>query len=94
MDLSGCAEVLLEDVDGGAERSVVLQPVEERSHSLRQRGLQLRDVTLQERQRRNNALKSPRSLVDLHTTYRQGKFNHTALFNTRQFKVLYTNERH
>lgn len=39
-------ERLLDDVYHGAERSVVLQPVEERSHSLRQRSLQLRNVTL------------------------------------------------
>lgn len=37
---------LLKNVHSGAERSVVLQPVQERSHSLRQRSLQLRNVTL------------------------------------------------
>ena len=37
---------LLEDVQGWAEGSVVLQPVEERSHPLRQSRLQLRNVTL------------------------------------------------
>lgn len=37
---------LLDNMNGGAERSVVLQPVQERSHPLRQRSLQLRNVTL------------------------------------------------
>lgn len=41
--------VLLEDVDGAAEGSVVLQPVQEGSDSLRQRILQLRNVTLRRR---------------------------------------------
>lgn len=37
---------LLHNVYQGAERSVVLQPAEESSHSLRKRGLQLGDVAL------------------------------------------------
>lgn len=39
-------EALLDDVNGGAERSVVLQPVEESSQPLGERRLQLRNVTL------------------------------------------------
>lgn len=38
---------LLDHTDGGAEGSVVLQPVQEGSDSLRQRRLQLRDVALE-----------------------------------------------
>lgn len=40
---------------GGAEGSIVLQPVQECSDSLRQRRLQLRDVTLEFRIRKTGA---------------------------------------
>ena len=33
-------------------------------------------------------------LVLSYISHRQGKFIYIALFNTRQFKVLYKNERH
>lgn len=39
-------QCLLDDMYRGAERSVVVEPVEESSHPLRERSLQLRNVTL------------------------------------------------